>query len=180
MSWIWGFDVWRLSFSCESFANQWLYFGGSIIQDNGYSVAREHLLLLARVYILQSTYVQGLANRRTFPSIRRIGSVTIGTEIPRENVFTSNLSMPDHEGVLEISSFESISICFYWSAQFWSFKSAFCSLNKSILSSHFSDNSTDCTRILRKRSKRAEKILFIRLLGQSQSQVQGSGGAQSL
>ena len=43
-----------------------IYFGGSIIQDNGHSVAREHLLLSINedLCILQSTYVQGLANRR--------------------------------------------------------------------------------------------------------------------
>ena len=75
-----------------------IYLGGSIIQYNGHSVAREHLLLLARVY----TFYRVLMFKdwlivESFPSIRCIGSVTFGNKIPRENIFTSNLCLITRE-----------------------------------------------------------------------------------
>ena len=49
------------------------------------------------LYILQSTYVLDWLIVESCPSIRSIGSVTIGTEIPRENIFTSNLCLITRE-----------------------------------------------------------------------------------
>ena len=56
-------------------------------------------------------------------------------------------SMPNHKGVLEYLFEIKSYLCFYWLAKFWGFKLAFYSFNESILSSHFSDKSTNCSRI---------------------------------
>ena len=74
-----------------------IYFGGSMIQDNGHNVAGEYLLLLVKIHILQSTYVKDWLIVKSFPSIWRIESVTIGTKISRENMFTSNLCLMTRE-----------------------------------------------------------------------------------
>ena len=69
-----------------------------------------HLLSLVRIHILQSTHVKDWPIVESFQSIRHIGSVTIGTEILRENIFTSNLCLITGE-CENVSSLEPISIC---------------------------------------------------------------------
>ena len=75
MSWILGFDVWRLSFS--ELRKSIICLRGSMIHENGHSVAREHLLLLVRIHIYRVLMLsKDWLIAETFPSIWRIGSVT--------------------------------------------------------------------------------------------------------
>jgi len=74
-----------------------IYFGGSISRQWTQLSEGASTIIGEDLYILQSTYVQDWLIVESFPSIRRIGSVTIGTEILRENIFTSNLCLITRE-----------------------------------------------------------------------------------
>ena len=94
---VWG--VWRLSFSCLSFANQLFYFGGlwsfSAMDMLSLSRGSIYYVLLARIYTLQSTDVLGLANRRII-SINLTYRVRHNWNLNPEGGYLPTKCMPDH------------------------------------------------------------------------------------
>ena len=97
---IWGFDVWLLSFSCC------IELRKSICLLRGFNVSCQwtdccegaSTIVSEDLYILQSTYVWGLAKIvESCSSVQSIGSVTIGTQVSRENIFTSNICLITRE-----------------------------------------------------------------------------------
>ena len=77
-----------------------IYFEGSLIQDNGHSVAREHLLLLTRIYTFYRVPMFRLANRRIISINSTYRARHNWNRNPEEKYFRIK-SLSGHEGVLE-------------------------------------------------------------------------------